>query len=76
MAKPEIAINDLTPDSDTGFSAGFSGFSPDSQSTGGAWTLTSGTAFGLTSGTYTLYAQAEDSYGIFGDAVALTLQVL
>jgi hypothetical protein len=41
------------------------------QSNGGAWTLTSATAFGMTSGTYTLYAQAEDNYGIFGDPLAL-----
>jgi uncharacterized delta-60 repeat protein len=47
-----------------------------SQSNGGAWTLTSATAFGMSSGTYTLYAQAEDSYGSFGDPSALTLAVL
>jgi uncharacterized delta-60 repeat protein len=41
-------------------------------SSGGAWTLTSATTFGLTAGTYTLYAQAEDSYGVFGDPLALT----
>jgi uncharacterized delta-60 repeat protein len=46
-----------------------------SQSTGGAWTLTSPTAFGLTAGTYTIYAQAEDSYGIFGDPFTITLTV-
>jgi hypothetical protein len=46
-----------------------------SQSTGGAWTLTSATAFGLLSGTYTLYAQAEDSYGVFGDPLAITVTV-
>jgi hypothetical protein len=46
-----------------------------SQSTGGAWTLTSATAFGLPSGTYTLYAQAEDNYGIFGDPLTMTLTI-
>jgi hypothetical protein len=45
------------------------------QSSGGVWTLTSANAFGLTLGTYTLYAQAQDSYGVFGDPVALSLQV-
>jgi uncharacterized delta-60 repeat protein len=45
------------------------------QNNGGAWTLTSTTAFGLSAGTYTLYAQAEDSYGVFGDPLALTLTV-
>jgi uncharacterized delta-60 repeat protein len=46
------------------------------QPTAGAWTLTSQNAFGLTTGTYTIYAQAEDSYGVFGDQVSLTLTVL
>jgi uncharacterized delta-60 repeat protein len=46
------------------------------QPTAGAWALTSQNAFGLTTGTYTIYAQAEDSYGVFGDPVALTLTVL
>jgi hypothetical protein len=45
------------------------------QPTAGAWTLTSQNAFGLTTGTYTIYAQAEDSYGVFGDPVAITLTV-
>jgi hypothetical protein len=40
-----------------------------------AWTLTSSSAFGLTAGTYTLFARAEDSDGVFGDPVALSLQV-
>jgi hypothetical protein len=31
--------------------------------------------FSLTSGTYTLFAQAEDSYGVFSDPFALTLTV-
>ena len=37
----------------------------------GAWTFTFSTA-GLTSGTYTLFAQAQDNYGVFGDPVATT----
>ena len=45
-------------------------------SSGGTWTLTSENAFGLTAGTYTLYAVAQDSDGVFGDPDALTLQVL
>jgi uncharacterized delta-60 repeat protein len=44
------------------------------QSSGGAWSLTFTVT--LPPGTYTLFAQAEDNYGVFGDAVALTLQVL
>jgi uncharacterized delta-60 repeat protein len=44
-------------------------------SSAGSWTLNSATAFGLPAGTYTIYAQAEDSYGIFGDPFALTLTV-
>jgi uncharacterized delta-60 repeat protein len=47
-----------------------------SQSNGGAWTLTSATAFGLSSGTYTLFAQAEDSFGVLGDPLAITLTVM
>lgn len=43
--------------------------------TNGVWTLTSMNAFGLTAGSYTLYAQAEDSYGVFGDLFASTFQV-
>jgi uncharacterized delta-60 repeat protein len=46
------------------------------QPTAGAWTLTSQNAFGLTTGTYTIYAQAEDSYGVFGDPVSISLTVL
>jgi uncharacterized delta-60 repeat protein len=46
------------------------------QSSGGAWTLTSTNAFGLPAGTYTLYAQAKDSDGVFSDPLALTLQVM
>jgi uncharacterized delta-60 repeat protein len=44
-------------------------------SSGGDWTLTSSTGFGLTSGTYTIYAQAEDSYAVFGDPLGLSLTV-
>jgi uncharacterized delta-60 repeat protein len=44
------------------------------QSSTGVWTLTF--TVNLAPGTYTLYAQAEDSYGIFGDPDLLTLQVL
>jgi hypothetical protein len=39
----------------------------------GDWTFT--LTVNLAPGTYTLYAQAEDSYGVFGDALALTLTV-
>jgi uncharacterized delta-60 repeat protein len=47
------------------------------QTSPGVWTLSfSPSTFSLTSGTYTLLAQTEDSYGVFGDAAALTLQVL
>jgi uncharacterized delta-60 repeat protein len=45
------------------------------QTSPGVWTLTDSSAFGLTAGTYTLFAQAEDSDGVFGDPVALTLTV-
>jgi uncharacterized delta-60 repeat protein len=45
------------------------------QTSPGVWTLTSTTAFGLGPGTYTVYAQAEDSYLVFGDPLALTLTV-
>jgi hypothetical protein len=44
------------------------------QSSPGVWTLTFSTA-GLTGGMYTLFAQAEDSYGVFGDPFAVTLTV-
>jgi uncharacterized delta-60 repeat protein len=43
------------------------------QTSPGAWTFTF--TVNLTSGTYTLYAQAEDSNGVFGDPFALTLTV-
>ena len=43
------------------------------QTSPGVWTFNF--TVNLTSGTYTLYAQAEDSYGVFGDPLALTLQV-
>jgi outer membrane protein assembly factor BamB len=39
----------------------------------GAWSFTF--TVGLTPGTYTLFAQAQDSAGLFSDPVALTLQV-
>jgi hypothetical protein len=43
----------------------------------GTWTLTtSTTTAGLKVGNNTLFAQAEDSYGVFSDSVALNLQVL
>jgi uncharacterized delta-60 repeat protein len=43
------------------------------QTSPGVWTFS---LAGLSSGSYTLYAQAEDSYGVFGDPLALTLQVI
>ena len=43
------------------------------QSSGGAWSLTF--TVNLAPGSYTLFAQAEDSYGVFGDPLALTLTV-
>jgi hypothetical protein len=45
------------------------------QTSPGVWTLTFSTT-GWAPGTYTLFAQAEDSYGVFGDPFALTLTVL
>jgi hypothetical protein len=46
------------------------------QTSPGGWTLSfSPSTSGLTFGTYTLFAQAEDSYGVFGDPFALTLTV-
>jgi hypothetical protein len=39
----------------------------------GNWTLT--LTLNLASGTYTLYAQAQDNYGVVGDPTALTLTV-
>jgi probable HAF family extracellular repeat protein len=41
----------------------------------GSWTSTFSTA-GWARGSYTLFAQAEDSSGVFGDPLALTFQVL
>jgi uncharacterized delta-60 repeat protein len=41
------------------------------QTSPGVWTFTFSTS-GLTSGTYTLFAQAKDSYGVLGDPLALT----
>jgi uncharacterized delta-60 repeat protein len=46
------------------------------QTSPGVWTLSfSPSTFSLTSGTYTLFAQAEDSYGVFSDPFALTLTI-
>jgi uncharacterized delta-60 repeat protein len=44
------------------------------QTNPGIWTLNDTVA--LSTGTYMIYAQTEDSYGVFGDPIALTLQVL
>lgn len=44
------------------------------QSSPGVWTLTF--TVNLAPGSYTLLAQAKDSYGVFSDPLALTLQVL
>jgi uncharacterized delta-60 repeat protein len=44
------------------------------QTSPGIWTYTF--TVNLAPGTYTLFAQAEDSYGVFGDPLATTLQVL
>jgi uncharacterized delta-60 repeat protein len=41
------------------------------EATGSAWTVT----VGLPPGTYTLYAQATDSYGVSGDPISLSLSV-
>jgi hypothetical protein len=54
----------LEPGSDT-----FLGYGV--QTSPGVWTLTFSTA-GLTCGTYTLFARAEDSFGVFGDPLAVT----
>ena len=43
------------------------------QTSPGVWTFTF--TVNLPSGTYTLFAQAEDSYGVFGDSVSLALTV-
>jgi uncharacterized delta-60 repeat protein len=43
------------------------------QTSPGVWTRSfSPSTFSLTSGTYTLFAQAEDSYGVFSDPLAIT----
>jgi hypothetical protein len=44
------------------------------QTSPGVWTLTFSTA-GLTGGTYTLFAQAEDSYGVFSTPLPFTVVV-
>jgi len=43
------------------------------QTSPGVWTFTF--TVNLSAGTYTLFAQAEDSYGVFGDPVLLALTV-
>jgi hypothetical protein len=43
------------------------------QTSPGVWALNF--TVSLASGTYTLYAQAEDSYGVFGDPFAVPLAV-
>jgi uncharacterized delta-60 repeat protein len=43
------------------------------QTSPGVWTLNY--TVNLSAGTYTIYAQDEDSYGVFGDPFALTLTV-
>jgi len=43
------------------------------QGSAGAWSVT--VTVGLPASTYPVYAQAEGSYGVFGDPVALTLIV-
>jgi uncharacterized delta-60 repeat protein len=45
------------------------------QTSPGVWTLSSPSAFGLATGSYTLFAQAQDSYGVLGNPLALTLTV-
>lgn len=44
------------------------------QSSAGVWTLNY--TVGLPTGTYTIYAQAKDSYGVLGDPLSQNLQVL
>jgi uncharacterized delta-60 repeat protein len=44
------------------------------QTSPGMWALT--VTISLPPGTYTLYAQAQDSYGVFGNPFALNLQVV
>src|SRR5262249_42503038 len=46
------------------------------QTSPGVWTLPFSTsAMGLTASTYELFAQAQDSYGAFGDIASLDLQL-
>lgn len=45
----------------------------DTEDSSGDWVLTFTVNF--TSGTYTLYAQTQDNYGVLGDPTALTLTV-
>jgi uncharacterized delta-60 repeat protein len=44
------------------------------QTSAGVWTFTF--TVSLAPGSYTLFAQAEDNFGVFGDLAALSLQVL
>jgi hypothetical protein len=44
------------------------------QASPGTWTFTF--TVGPAPGTYTLFAQAEDNYGVFSDPLALRFQVL
>jgi hypothetical protein len=46
------------------------------QSSPGVWTLKFTTPADWSVGTYTLSAQAEDSFGVLGDPLSLNLQVL
>jgi hypothetical protein len=45
------------------------------QTSPGVWTLTNNSAFGLIAGTYRLFTQAQDNYGVPGEPVALALTV-
>jgi hypothetical protein len=41
---------------------------------GGTWTFTF--TVNLAPGSYTLFAQAQDNFGVFSDLISLTLQVV
>jgi hypothetical protein len=45
------------------------------QTSPGVWTFTISTA-GWVPGNYTLFAQAEDNYGVFSDALAVSLLLM
>jgi hypothetical protein len=45
------------------------------QTSTGTWTFTFSTT-GLTAGTYTCFAQAEDSFGVLSDPLATTEKVI